>query len=138
MSGRMAVERNPLWRAMLLYGSYEEPLRYSNVHVFAEQEIDCQAMLIDGAIEVGPSPSDSDISLVHSPRCADRSSISLPPLLELRDVALNPSEDRCMRDIDTALGHHLHQVTVAKFVVDVPSNTENDDCAIEVAATEER
>jgi hypothetical protein len=43
-----------------------------------------------------------------------------------------------MRDRDTALGHHLHQATAAKFVVDLPSNTENDDCAIEVAATQER
>jgi hypothetical protein len=46
---------------MLLDGSYQEPLRCGNVPpVFAEQEIDCQAMLIDGAIEVGPSPSDSE------------------------------------------------------------------------------
>jgi hypothetical protein len=39
-----------------------------------------------------------------------------------------------MRDIDTALGHHLDQVSIAKFVSEIPSDTENDDCAVKVAA----
>lgn len=42
-----------------------------------------------------------------------------------------------MSDIDSALGHHIHQVPVAKFVNEIPADAENDDCAIEMAATEE-
>ena len=42
-----------------------------------------------------------------------------------------------MRDINSALGHQLYQVPVAKFVSDIPADAENDDCAIEMAATEE-
>src|ERR1700754_1519912 len=40
-----------------------------------------------------------------------------------------------MRDINSALGHQLYQVPGAKFVSDVPSDADNDDCAIEVATT---
>jgi len=42
-----------------------------------------------------------------------------------------------MGDIDSPLGHHLYQVAVAQLIGDIPSDTENDDCAIEVAATEQ-
>jgi hypothetical protein len=42
-----------------------------------------------------------------------------------------------MRDIDTALGHHLDEVAVAQLIGDIPSDAENDDCTIEVAATEQ-
>jgi hypothetical protein len=123
---------------MLLYGLCKELLSGCNIPVFGEQEIDCQAMFVDCSVEISPPASDSDVRLVHPPRSADWSSISLPALLELWDITLDPSQDCSMRESDTALGHHLYQVVVAKFVGNVPSNTEDDDRAIEVAATEER
>jgi hypothetical protein len=42
-----------------------------------------------------------------------------------------------MRDINSALGHQLDQVPVAKFVGDTPTDAENDDCASEAAATKQ-
>jgi hypothetical protein len=42
-----------------------------------------------------------------------------------------------MRDSHTALSHHSHQVAIAKIVSEIPTDAENDDCAIEVAATEQ-
>lgn len=39
-----------------------------------------------------------------------------------------------MRDIYSALGHHFHQVSIAERAGDVPSDVEDDDCAIKVAA----
>ena len=42
-----------------------------------------------------------------------------------------------MRESDSALGHHLDEVAVAQFIGDIPSDAENDDCAVEVAAIEE-
>jgi hypothetical protein len=39
-----------------------------------------------------------------------------------------------MRDIDTALSHHLDQVSIAKLVSEIPADTENDDCGGKVAA----
>jgi hypothetical protein len=60
--------------------------------------------------------------------------VAVPTLLELRDIILDPSEDCCMGDIDTALGHHLDQIAIAELVSDIPSNTEDNDRAVEVAA----
>jgi hypothetical protein len=56
--------------------------------------------------------------------------------LELRDVALNPSQGGRMRDIGTALSHDLDQITIAELVSEIPFNTEYDDGTIKVAATE--
>jgi hypothetical protein len=42
-----------------------------------------------------------------------------------------------MGEIDSSLGHHLDEVAVAQLIGDIPSDAENDDCAIEVAATEQ-
>jgi hypothetical protein len=42
-----------------------------------------------------------------------------------------------MGDSDTALGHHLDEVAVAQLIGDIPSDAENDDCAVEVAATKQ-
>jgi hypothetical protein len=42
-----------------------------------------------------------------------------------------------MRDSDSALGHHLDEVAVAQLIGDIPSDAENDDCAIKVATMKE-
>jgi hypothetical protein len=42
-----------------------------------------------------------------------------------------------MRDSDSALGHHLDEVAVVQLVGDIPSDAENDDEAIKMAAMEE-
>ena len=42
-----------------------------------------------------------------------------------------------MRDSDSSLGHHLDEVAVAQLVGDIPSDAENDDEAIKMAAMEE-
>jgi hypothetical protein len=38
-----------------------------------------------------------------------------------------------MRDLHTALSHHLGQITVAQFVGDIPTDAEHDDGAVKVA-----
>jgi hypothetical protein len=43
-----------------------------------------------------------------------------------------------MRDIDPAFRHHLHQVSIAEFVSEIPADTENNDCAIKVATGKHR
>jgi hypothetical protein len=42
-----------------------------------------------------------------------------------------------MRDIDTALSHHLYQVSIPEFVSDIPADTDNDNCAIKVATSKQ-
>jgi hypothetical protein len=134
--GRIAVESDLVGSTVPLYCSCEESLSGSDISMLAQQEINCQAMPIDGAIEVCPAPFDSDVRFVHAPSGADGSRVGAPSLLELRDIALDPPEDCCMRDRDSSLGHHLDEVAVAQLVGDIPSDAENDYCATKVAAAE--
>jgi hypothetical protein len=105
--------------------------------MLAQQEIDRESPLIDCTVQVSPPPFDSDVSLVYAPRSADGSGIVTPAPLELRNVALDPSQDSGVGDIDTALGHHVYQITIAELVCDIPTDAENDDCAVEVAAAKQ-
>lgn len=84
------------------------------------------------------SPLDSDISLAHSPRSADGQGMATPVLLKVGDIALNPSESSRAGDADAPLGHHLHQVPIAKFVCDLPTGAENNDGTMEAANTEDK
>ena len=43
-----------------------------------------------------------------------------------------------MRQINTPLGHHLAQITIAEFIGYIPADAENDDCGIEMSAFEQR
>src|SRR5215207_9428335 len=106
--GGVSVERDPLRGAMPLYRSRKETLSCCNISTLAQQEVDREPLPIDSAVEVTPSPKYSDVRFVHPPRSADRSSVAAPTFLELRDIALNPSENSRMRDVDAALGHHAH------------------------------
>ena len=133
----IAIERNPLRGAVLPCGSCKEPLGGSNISVFAQQEIDCEILLIDCSVEVCPPASNSDVRFICSPRSTDRSCVVVPELLELRDDVSNLSQDSRMRDIDAALGHHSHQVSGAKLVSGIPTDAENDDCAIKLATTKQ-
>jgi hypothetical protein len=51
---------------------------------------------------------------------------AIPLLLELRDVALDPSEDGSMGEIDATFSHHIGKVAIAELVGDVPADAENN------------
>jgi len=59
-------------------------------------------------------------------------------LFKLRDIAQYPSQDGCMSKINSALSHHIAQVTIAYLVGDIPAHAEDDYCRIKVAALEQR
>jgi hypothetical protein len=42
-----------------------------------------------------------------------------------------------VRDINIALGHHVNQITITELVCDIPTDADNDDCAVEVAAAKQ-
>ena len=117
--------------------SWEESFSRSNISPLAQQEINSESVLIDSAIEISPSSVHSDVGFLHTPRCTYRSCVATPALRKLGDIALDPPEDCCMRDSDTALGHHLDEVAVAQLIGDIPSDAENNDCAVEVSTTKQ-
>jgi hypothetical protein len=47
-------------------------------------------------------------------------------LLEFRNIALDPSKDSCMSQVNAALGHHFAQITVTVLVGYIPALSQND------------
>lgn len=118
----ITINSNLFWPPLLLNCSHEKPLRGLNISVLAQQEIDGVALFTNRTVEVLPLASHADVGLVYSPRSPYWASRAATSLLELGDVALYPSEDGCMSEVDTAFGHHLFQIAVAELVGDVPAD----------------
>ncbi len=137
MSGRITVNGDLPRRTVLFDRLSEELFGGSDVAVFAKEEINSESLFIYCTLEIRPSPSDFDIRFIDTPRSADRTSVAQPAFLELWNEAVNPSQDRRMRDTYPAFSHHVDQIAVAQFVGDIPANTENNDGPIKMATIEE-
>jgi hypothetical protein len=59
-------------------------------------------------------------------------------LLDLRGVTLHPAEDGGWVDLDTALLHHLGQITIADAVLAVPADAQQEDLDRATTAFEDR
>ena len=79
---------------MALNCSREKVLCGCDVSVLAQQEINRVALLIDRTVEVLPLSTYTNIGFILSPRPAGWMGKAIPPLLELRNIALYPSEDQ--------------------------------------------
>ena len=59
------------------------------------------------------------------------------PLLYLRGIALDLTEDRAWIDADTALRHHFGEITIADPVLAVPAHAQQDDSDWKATALEQ-
>src|SRR5665213_3486004 len=109
----------------------EERLRGGYATIPTQQKIDAFALLIHGSIQVVPFAADGNVRLVYPPGRADAVCISIPSLLELGDITNHPSQNRRVRDRDTALCHHSHEISIAQPVGDVPANAKLNDVGVE-------
>jgi hypothetical protein len=58
------------------------------------------------------------------------------PLLDLRSIALNPTEDRGWVDVDPTLLHHFGQIAIADAVCAVPVHPQKNDLGRKATALE--
>ena len=75
--------------------------------------------------------------LVHPSTRHDRPALTakaIPAPFEFGNVALNPTHDGRVRQIDAPLSHHLDEISEAQFEPEIPTHTENNDLPIEMAA----
>jgi hypothetical protein len=109
----MAVE-STFARTARMRGSClpEERLCCGDATVGSQQEVDRLALLVDGGVQVVPAAMDGDVSLIHTPRSADRSSETVRALRELGHVSDHPSHDGRVRHSDAAIGHQLDEVAM--------------------------
>src|SRR5580693_6700556 len=114
----------------------EEHLGRGHVWPGAQQNIDGLSLFVDGTIEIAPATLDFDVGFVDAPGLAHRASKAVPALFEFRRIALDPPHDRRVRQRKPTLGHHLHEITKAEFVPQIPAHAEHDDLPVEMAAFE--
>src|SRR3981081_1205187 len=112
----------------------EERLCGCNAVVRAKQKVHGLAVLIHGAIEVVPFPSNTNIRLIDSPGGVHGACPTIPSLLELRYIMNPPPQDRRVGHTESALGHHGHQIPIAQPVGDVPADAQFDDLGLEPSA----
>src|SRR5580693_2062375 len=137
MRGLIAIERDLMRQSPLAPESpSEEHLGRGDVSLGAKQNIDGLSLFVDGTIEIGPATLDFDVGFVDAPGLAHRASKAVPALFEFRRIALDPPHDRRVRQRKPALGHHLHEITKAEFVPQIPAHAEHDDLPVEMAAFE--
>lgn len=72
------------------------------------------AFRIDGLVEVHPIFSEYDVGLVNFPRVVARFRVRPRVLFQFRDIVLNPGVDGGINDPESALDHHLFEITVAE------------------------
>jgi hypothetical protein len=67
MRGRRAIKRDSFGSLVSFNGSGKELFGCANISMLTEQEVNGESLLIDCAVEVSPSPPDSDVSLINTP-----------------------------------------------------------------------
>ena len=98
MRGLIAIERNLLRQSTLAHERPpEEGLGRREVPFGAQQEIDGLSLFVDGTIEIGPASFDFDVGFVDAPGATREAGEAVPALFELRDIALDPTHDRRVR-----------------------------------------
>src|SRR5215831_11100332 len=121
----------------VLHRSAEKVLGRIHIPLSAQKEIVRSPCLIHRPVEVDPMSADLYIRLIHPPGSADWPSITLPPLLEFRQVMLDPTQDGRMCERNASIHHHDHQVSEAQFETCVPADAKNDDLSVEMPTGEQ-
>ena len=122
---------------MTLHGFAQKGFGRVYVTIPTQIEINRLSGLVDRPIQVHSFAAHLHVSLVHAPGTADRADVSFPPLLKLGTVMLHPSQNRRMREVNTAFVHHGHQVAIAQFVAELPTDTDHHDLLVKVPAFEQ-
>src|SRR4051812_18269947 len=119
MRSRICIERDDPRRTVSVHCLLEETFGCSHIPLCREQEIYRVTLLIDGTIQICPPALHIYICLVAAPRSANRPGVPAPPLLEFRDVPLDPAQNGRMCEFDPALAHHIHQIARTQFVTQI-------------------
>src|SRR5262249_35909115 len=111
MRSGIRIESNYTRRSIVSHCFAEEAFGGGHIPSFAQQKVDGSPVFVDSSIEVGPTALHLYISLITSPGPVDRSSVAAPALFELRNISLYPPQNRRMGHDNSALGHHLDEIS---------------------------
>jgi hypothetical protein len=111
---------------------FEECLGCGYISCPTEPEVDSLPNLVYCPIQIGPRSAYLEIGFIDSPRAASAAAKAIPPLDELCRIPSNPAQDRRMGKLESSFGHHLHQITEAELVAQIPTHAQKDHLAVKV------
>src|ERR1039457_5419020 len=94
-----------------------------------QREVDSGTGGIDGPIEVTQTALHSNIRLIDTPGFVGRLEMTAQPLLQFGTVTLNPTPDRRVIHLQTALGEQLFDIAERERVPKIPVVTKNSKSA---------
>src|ERR1700722_2859576 len=104
----------------------EEPLRRSRIAPCSQQEVDRLPAAVHRPIEIHPTSLHPDIGLVHPPGAVAHPQMRADPLLKFLGIGLDPTEDRCVVDLDAAVEEHPFEIAIADGKHQIPTNGPQD------------
>src|ERR1700719_1309921 len=87
-----------------------------------QQEVDGGARGIDRPVEVTPTALHSNIGLIDTPGFVGRLEMTAQPLFQFGTVTLNPTPDRRVIHLQTALGEQLYDIAQRQRVAKIPAH----------------
>src|SRR6202158_3990873 len=91
-----------------------------------QQEVDGGTRGIDGPIQVTPTALYSNIGFIDTPGFVGRLEMTAQPLFQFRTVTLNPTPDRRVICLQTALGEQLFDIAQRQRVPEIPAHGTNN------------
>src|ERR1700722_17408023 len=117
-------------------GLAKEPVLRGRIPPRRQKEIDRLPSAVHRPIEIRPASLHPNVGFVHPPGAVAHSQMRADSLFKLRSVGLDPSEDRRVVDLDSAVEEHEFQITVADRKHQVPSHGPKDHLGCELAPLE--
>jgi hypothetical protein len=104
----------------LIDGTSEEALCSPSIAPLRKVSVDYLPILINGTVDIGPTPLETDICLIDPPFCANCSSVRPRSFAKEREEPLDPAVDRAAVNNETALSELLDNISITQPVADVP------------------
>jgi hypothetical protein len=112
---------------------FEECLGCGYISSPTEPEVDSLPSLIYCPIQIAPLSAYLEIGFIDSPRAASAAAKAIPPLDELWRIPSNSAQNRRMGKLESSFDHHLHQITEAELVAQIPTHAQKDHLAVKSA-----
>src|SRR6478609_8360344 len=120
----------------LRHGLAKEPLGRGRISPRSQKEIDRLPSAVHRPIEIRPASLHPNVGFVHPPGVVAHSQMRAGSLFKLRCVGLDPSEDRRVVDLDSAVEEHEFQIAVADREHQIPSHGPKDRLSCELPPLE--
>jgi hypothetical protein len=103
----------------------------------AQEKLERVSVGIDRSVEIRPGFSDFYIGLIDAPGVRGGFEVWPASFLQFRCIALDPTVDGGVIDVQTPLQHHFLQIAVTERVPQIPADAQQNDVGFEMTPFEQ-